>query len=81
VLTDKDLGLSQGPTDEELENAATRAVIGSWDESDLSSSWMSGDAESDDSDVAVQGDLDDEGDLLDAVEQVYFLDAHLHDDM
>ena len=81
VPTDKSLGPSWGPTQEELHDTATHAVSGSWDDCEPSQSWWtrSGGSDSDgDSDGAPFDDLDFDSDLLDAVEFTDSLDTHHH---
>ena len=72
VPADKVLGPSWGPTQEELHDAATCAVTGSWDApvSSSGSSESDGDSDGDDSDF--------DTDLLDAVEFADSLDSHHH---
>ena len=68
---------SWGPTQDQIDDTAMRAVVGNWDHVGSDDRWASQTAESDgDSDDVMLGDDDD---LVDAVEQAAFVDAYHYD--
>jgi hypothetical protein len=77
IPTDDNVGESWGPTQDQIDDMAMRAVVGSWDNG-LRERWPSQTAESDDDDDEVM--VGDDDDLVDAVELAAFVDAYHCDD-
>jgi hypothetical protein len=79
VPTDQQLGSWWGPTQEELHDAATRAVTGAWDGHEMSIP-LEGFQQLSESNGDSDGVAVDDSDLLDAVELADYVDFCSHVD-